>query len=154
MLQNQSAKIFVDADACPVKAEIRAAAKNFPNQVVFVASYAHHIESLENEWVVQVDPSDQAVDLYIANMIRPHDLLITHDLGLAAVGLAKQAVVLSFRGQLYTDSNIQFLLESRNNQIRRRRGGLKTKGPKAFTQEDRNNFLQLLTQILTSLQEN
>ena len=147
-------KIMVDADACPVKREIAAAAKVFGAEVVLVASYAHRLEPEEGVSVVQVDPSDQSADLYIANRLAAGDILVTQDYGLATIGLAKRAVVLSNRGQIYSAETIDFLLEHRHEQAKRRRGGNRTKGPKPMTAEDRLRFQQTLTKVLKRLQEN
>jgi uncharacterized protein len=147
-------QIIVDADACPVKSEIVDAARKFQVGVLMVASFDHRLEEQPGVTVVQVDRSDQSVDLYIANHIARNDILITQDFGLATIGLAKRAVVLSNRGQRYTDRTIDFLLETRHEQAKQRRNGRYGKGPKAFTDEDRRNFLQSLTKVLSALQEN
>lgn len=145
--------IIVDADACPVKAEIAEAAGTFGVPVQMVASYDHRIEPGPGVSVVQVDRSDQSVDLFIANLVRDGDIVITQDFGLAAICLAKKAVVLSNRGQIYTERTIDFLLDRRNEQARIRRGGGKSKGPRAMTALDREIFQQTLTKVLADKQE-
>ncbi|MEF3304648.1 YaiI/YqxD family protein [Paenibacillus sp. GYB003] len=148
-------KIIVDADACPVKAEIADAAARFGVPVVMVASFDHRLDMKgDGITVVQVDRSDQAVDLYIANRLAAGDVLVTQDFGLATIGLAKKAIAISNRGQLYTDRTIDFLLENRHERAKQRRGGKHSKGPKPFTDSDRRSFLQCLTKVLTGLQEN
>lgn len=141
-------RIFVDADACPVKTEIAETARRFGREVFMVASYDHHLAVQEGVTVIQVDRSDQAVDLYIANHLRPGDILVTQDFGLAALGLSKGARCLSNRGQPYVEGMIDFLLERRHESAKRRRGGGKTKGPKSFTEDDRKQFLHGLTKLL------
>lgn len=147
-------RIIVDADACPVKSEIVETARRFQAAVVMVASFDHRLQEQPGVTVVQVDRSDQSVDLYIANHIARNDILVTQDFGLATIGLAKRAVVLSNRGQQYTDGTIDFLLETRHEHAKQRRNGRYGKGPKAFTDEDRRRFLQSLTKVLSALQEN
>lgn len=147
-------KILVDADACPVKAEIVRAATAFKIDVWMVASYDHRLSPHEGVTIVQVDRSDQSVDLYIANKLAAGDILVTQDFGLATIGLAKKAVVLSNRGQQYTDSTIDFLLETRHEHAKKRRTGKYGKGPRPFTDEDRIRFLQTLTKVLEARQEN
>lgn len=147
-------KILVDADACPVKAEIVKAAAQFQAEVVMVASYDHRLAPMEGAHIIQVDRSDQSVDLYIANRIAPGDVLITQDFGLAALALGKKAIALSNRGQIYNDRTIDFLLDRRHEQAKQRRGGKHSKGPKPFTDEDRHYFLQSLTKVLLRLQDN
>ena len=153
---NVSCTIVVDADACPVKQEIILAAKRFDVPVLMVASFDHRIELPQNEriQVVQVDRSSQSADLYIANHMKNGDILVTQDYGLAALGLAKSVYALSNRGKPYKDGSIDFLLERRHEQGKLRRGGKHTKGPKPFSDEDRRHFLQSLTKLLLSLQEN
>jgi len=147
-------KIVVDADACPVKAEIAETAGALNVPAVMVSSYNHRLPDYPGVTNVQVDASDQSADLYIANRIARGDVLITGDYGLATIGLAKGARVLSPRGMLYTDENIDRLLEERHYSAKRRRAGGRTKGPKPFTAEDRNRFQQVLTKVLRDLQEN
>ncbi|MFC0216304.1 YaiI/YqxD family protein [Paenibacillus chartarius] len=147
-------RIFVDADACPVKSEIVGAGRSHSREVVMVASHDHRLEQQDGVRVVQVDRSDQSVDLYIANQIRRGDILVTQDFGLAALALAKGVRCLSNRGQEYSDGNIDYLLDRRNENARRRRGGGRTKGPKALTDEDRKQFLHSLTKLLLDQQEN
>jgi uncharacterized protein len=151
---DSSFRVIVDADACPVKREIIEAASQYGVKVIMIASYAHRLQGEEGVEVVQVDPSDQSADLAIANRIRARDVLVTQDFGLAAIGLGKRAVVISNRGQIYTNDTIDFLLERRNEQSRIRRGGGRTKGPRAMTAEDRRVFLHVLTKVFGSLQEN
>jgi uncharacterized protein YaiI (UPF0178 family) len=150
----RSIKIVVDADACPVKPEIVLVGRRFVTDVWLVASYDHVMPEMEGVKVVQVDRSDQSVDLYISNCIARGDIVVTQDFGLATIGLAKGAVALSNRGQEYTDETIGFLLERRHYLAKQRRGGKHAKGPRPFTDEDRNIFLQTLTRILERLQEN
>ena len=147
-------RIVVDADACPVKQEIIQASRQFSVPVLMVASFDHRLQPSEGVEIVQVDRSDQSVDLYIANRIQAQDILVTQDFGLATIGLAKRAIVLSTRGQQYTDETIDFLLDRRHTQAKQRRSGKHSKGPKPFTDEDRQTFQHKLTKVLKNLQEN
>lgn len=149
----QLSKIIVDADACPVKAEIEMAAEQFNTEVWMVASFDHQIRGSSKIKVVQVDRSDQSVDLFIANHIHSDDILVTQDFGLAALGLAKGAICLSNRGQIYSDRTIDFLLDRRHESAKRRRAGKHSKGPKPFSEADRQQFLHALTKVLSQLQE-
>lgn len=145
--------IIVDADACPVKQEIIKAARQYQAHVLMVASFDHRLSEEPGVTVVQVDRSDQSADLYIANRLAPRNILVTQDFGLATIGLAKGARVLSNRGQEYTEENIDFLLESRHEHAKKRRNGHYGKGPKPFTAQDRERFLHSLTKLLHALQE-
>ncbi|WP_442603724.1 YaiI/YqxD family protein [Paenibacillus sp. KN14-4R] len=148
-------RIVVDADSCPVKNEVILAGQANSVPVMLVASYDHVLKEAGNHVsIVQVDRADQSADLYIANHIKKGDILISGDFGLAAMALGKGAYALSVRGQLYTNENIDYLLDRRHAQMKMRRSGKHSKGPKPFTEEDRKNFLQSLTRLLQTLQEN
>ncbi|MEF2247243.1 MULTISPECIES: YaiI/YqxD family protein [unclassified Paenibacillus] len=150
----QSPAIIVDADACPVKQEIISAAADFSVHVCMVASFDHRLADHAGVEIVQVDRSNQSADLYIVNRTRKGDIVVTQDFGLACIALAKGALVISPRGEEYTNDNIDYLMERRHVQAKIRRGGGRTKGPKPLMPEDRERFQQKLTKVLQNLQEN
>lgn len=154
MMLTKRRTIVVDADACPVKAEIGEAALQYDTPVLMVASHDHRLSPQEGIEIVQVDRSSQSVDLYIANHIARGDIVITQDFGLACIAIGKGAVVLSPRGEQYTDDNIDYLMERRHELAKRRRTGGRTRGPKAMNQADRDRFQQKLTKVLRIEQEN
>ncbi|WP_414811826.1 YaiI/YqxD family protein [Paenibacillus algorifonticola] len=145
--------IIVDGDACPVKVEIKQIARSFSLPVLMVSSYDHHLEAEEGVSVVQVEAGKDSVDMYIVNHLLKGDVVVTQDFGLACIALGKGALVLSPRGEQYTDDNIDYLMERRHEQAKRRRSGGKSKGPKAMTTEDRDRFQQKMTKVLQSEQE-
>ncbi|WP_226001291.1 YaiI/YqxD family protein [Paenibacillus sp. BJ-4] len=147
-------RIVVDGDACPVKSEIAETASRFHVQVIMVSSYDHLIQGSEGVTVVKVDRSDQSADLYIANHIRRGDIVTTNDYGLAALALAKGCEVMSFRGAMYRNDSIDFMLDRRHTSAKERKKGRYGKGPKPFTLEDREVFQHKLTKLLLLLQEN
>lgn len=147
-------KIVVDGDACPVKNEIIEIARVFHTQVSMVASFDHRLPSIDGVEMIQVDRSSESADMYIANYVKKGDLVITQDFGLACIVMARHAITLSFRGEEYTDDNIDYLLERRAESAKRRRQGFRTKGPRPFTDEDRKRFQQNLTKLLEKQQEN
>lgn len=140
--------VIIDADACPLKDEIIALAREYGVPVLLVASYAHRMPEKEGVTVRYTDCSPQAVDMVIMNTVMPEDVVITQDYGLAAVVLGKRAKALSPRGMQYTAEKIDGLLELRNAQARIRRGGGKTKGPPAYGSEDRMRLLEALRSLL------
>lgn len=145
--------IVVDADSCPVKNEIVGTATEHGVAVLMVASHDHRLEAGPGVGIVQVDRSDQSADLYIVNHIRRGDVVVTGDFGLACVAIGKGAIVLSPRGEQYTDANIDYLMERRHESARRRRAGGRTKGPRAMSAADRIAFQQKLTKVLSVMQE-
>lgn len=147
-------RVVVDGDACPVKPEIARTVRSCGATALMVSSHAHRLEAEPGVEVVTVDASDQAADLYIANALKPSDVLVTGDYGLAALGLARGAAVLTPRGRQIGESDIDGLLAQRHHSARMRRGGKRTKGPPPFTDEDRARFQQKLTFLLRGMQEN
>ncbi|RFU65739.1 YaiI/YqxD family protein [Peribacillus glennii] len=141
--------IYVDADACPVKAEILQCAKLHEVPVCFVASYKNMMNEPEGKWVY-VDAEKEAADIYIANAVKKGDIVVTADTGLAATLLYKSVYALSPRGKVYRDNNIAALLDMRYQSAKLRRQGKHTKGPKAFTKQDRSNFITTLSKILSN----
>lgn len=146
-------RILVDADACPVKNEIKYAAAKVGVPIVLVSSYDHVLREEVGVQVVRVDRGKESADLYIVNHLRAGDLVVTQDYGLAALVLAKRAYAMSERGVIYDADNIEFLLDRRHTSAKVRRGGGRTKGPKKFTAEDRAVFSEKCLKLLHDLQE-
>lgn len=149
LMQTLKRRIYVDADSCPVKEEIMIVANEYEIGTIFVSSYAHDpsIKSEKVEYVL-VDSEKEAVDLYLMNTVRQNDIVITQDHALASILLSRGAIVLSPRGNEYTENNISLLLDMRHFHSKQRRSGMKTKGMKPFTNEDRLKFCQSLRKIL------
>jgi len=149
-------RLLVDADSCPVKEEIIQLGQEFSIPVIFVLSFAHfhQTEKKKDVEVIYVDQSSQSVDIHLVNMVQSGDIVFTNDYGLASMLLRPKVIVFSFRGQRYTEENMDQLLEQRHLSSKVRRGGGKTKGPKAFTTLDRKAFVELVRKSLAFLQEN
>jgi uncharacterized protein len=139
-------KIYVDADASPVKDIVIEVAKGFHIPVVLVKSISHfsHDEEVDGVDTVYVDTGADAADYRIMQLAERNDLIITQDYGLASLGLGKGCLVLHHKGFAYTNKNIDQLLQTRHLSAKARRSGQKTKGPKAYTDEDRKKFRDLL----------
>lgn len=143
-------RLIVDADSCPVKNEIIQIGKEFSISAIFVASYAHYMNEADNINIIYVDPSNQSVDLFIANYIKQGDVVITGDYGLASIVLKPGIKALTFMGREYTKENIDIFLSQRHYTLKAKRSGGKIKGPKAFTNIDRKKFVESLRKILNS----
>lgn len=142
--------IFVDADASPVQDEVIQLGEAYNLRVLIVKSYAHFShESLPSHVeIIYVDAEKDAADFAIAKRVKKNDIVITQDYGLAALCLAKQCYVLHHKGFVFTNKNIDRLLAMRHHSAKARRAGKRTKGPKPFTEEDRNKFITLLRSII------
>lgn len=142
--------IYVDADACPVKDTIVEMAYDAQVPVTFVKSFNHfsHAEDAPGTQTIYVDTGAEAADYRIIQLAQQKDMIITQDYGLASLGLGKGCIVLHHKGFEYTPENIDQLLHSRHTSAKRRRSGKRTKGPKAFTEEDEQQFARLLKKTL------
>jgi uncharacterized protein YaiI (UPF0178 family) len=151
----QNKRIFVDGDGCPVLEEIIHCASEFKCPVLFVHSYAHSRSDLLPTFVQEVitDPDREAVDMEICNRSSTGDITVTQDLGLAGLLLAKGGVVLSPRGNIIENEQVDFLLDRRHDEAKKRKAGKKTRGPKKLRDEDRHFFKQQLKKILSKKQE-
>ncbi|MCO7126324.1 DUF188 domain-containing protein [Sporolactobacillus shoreicorticis] len=142
--------LFVDADACPVKKEIIMIAQSFGLEPIFVASYASYSPNREGRWVF-VDQRKEAADLYIVNHVSANDIVITQDVGLAGLLTRRRVFVLSIRGLLIDERNIDMLLEQRYQAYQALNAGEKVRGPRPFTDQNRKKFSEALTKLLCRL---
>ena len=141
---------MVDADSCPVKEEIVEIATQFSIKILFVAFYNHmRNDPMYVDWKY-VDTGKEAADLYIMNHSGKGDIVITQDIGLASTLLLKGVHVLSAKGTLFEENDIQTALDLRYLKAKARKQGVYGKGPKPFTSEDRAEFVLLLTKILSN----
>lgn len=143
-------KIYVDADACPVKDIIISIAQTNNIPVTLVQSFSHfsHTEYPDGVDTIYVDSGSDASDFRIMKLALKGDIIVTQDYGLASLGLSKGCTVMHHNGFTYTDKNIDHLLQTRYLSAMARKSGQRTKGPKAFTKENKQKFEQLLKQTI------
>ncbi len=142
-------KILVDADSCPVKDIIIKAAGDTGTPVVLVASISHLISCDSDQvQVITVDNVPQAADMAVINHTNAGDIVVTGDYGLASLALARGAIPVSSRGFVFTPDNIDRLLLQRHIDVKIRRGGGRTKGPRALTEADRQSFERVLRKLV------
>ncbi|KUP08957.1 hypothetical protein Q75_01730 [Bacillus coahuilensis p1.1.43] len=144
-------KIYVDADACPVKEVIIEEARDFEVPVILVTSFSHFSNAKQPSGVktIYVDSGADAADYRIVRLVEKGDIIVTQDYGLASLGLAKGIIVLHHKGFRYTNENIDQLLQTRYLSAMARKSGQRTKGPKPFTAEDREKFRDLFKQVIS-----
>jgi uncharacterized protein YaiI (UPF0178 family) len=100
--------------------------------------------------LIYVDSEQDEVDFYIYQCAKAGNLVITQDMGLAGLLVKKGVYVLSPRGTFVTDEHMDTILYNRYVSAKLRRQGTFTKGPKAFSQQDRQCFLSSLEKILSN----
>jgi len=142
------AVIYVDADACPVKAEVYRVAERHGVRVVVVANAPLAVprEPLIARVVVGSAP-DEADD-WIAQRAGPRDIVVTADVPLAARCVRNGAAVIAPTGRVFTEASIGLALATRDLLTDLRSAGVATAGPKPFGPRDRSAFLAALHQAL------
>ena len=144
-------KIWVDADACPavIKEIIFRAATRSETLTTLVANHTMRIQP--SPWIKfqQVPHGFDVADNKIVAQCEKGDLVISSDIPLAAEAIEKGAIVLSPRGELYTEANIKARLTMRDFMEGLRNSGIDTGGPNALNQADRQAFANQLDRYLT-----
>ena len=148
-------KIYVDADACPVKDIIISEGRSAEIPITLVTSFSHfsNAEQPSGVKIIYVDSGADAADYRIMKLADSGDIIVTQDYGLASLGLAKGCIVLHHKGFSYTNENIDQLLQTRYLSAMARKGGKRTKGPKPFTAEDREEFRWLFKQVISQYEQ-
>lgn len=141
--------LFVDADACPVRAEAVRVAGRFGIQTKIVCNGG--IRPLPDPLVETVfvpDGLDMA-DNWIAERAGPGDVVVTDDIPLAARVVASGATVVRANGEKITSANIGPILSSRNLMAEIRSADpFHTGGGAPFGRADRSRFLDQLDRAL------
>ncbi|HIZ70517.1 MAG TPA: YaiI/YqxD family protein [Candidatus Atopostipes pullistercoris] len=143
-------KIIVDADAAPVKDEVIKLAGEHNLSVILVSSIAHYSLASYPSYVktVYVEKGADRADFKIVQLANKEDIIVTQDYGLASLLLPKGCRVVHHKGYEYTDENIERLLQNRHLGALKRKSGERTKGPKPFTEADRQQFVAFFKNIL------
>jgi uncharacterized protein YaiI (UPF0178 family) len=138
--------IYVDGDACPVRAEVYRVAERLGLQVYVVSNGARPIMPPRLDFVrlVRVAEGSDKADDWIAEQIGAADVCVTSDIPLAARCLKKGARVVSPIGKPFTDANIGSALAGREIARHLRELGQTTGGPAPFSKADRSRFLNAL----------
>lgn len=142
-------EIFIDGDACPVKAEVIKVAER----------HGIKINIASNAWLrlgevgvevnqVMVPKTPDAADNWIADNVKEGDVVITSDIPLASRCLLKKVFVLRPNGVEFNDDNIGIALGMRElHSFLREAQGTQTFNA-GFTTKDRSEFLSRLETLL------
>jgi len=143
--------IYVDADACPVKAEIYRVAERYKLKVFVVSnSYLNVPRDPRHELVVVSDSFDAADD-WIAERVGPDDIVVTADIPLADRSIKAGASVIGNTGLPFTPASIGMAMANRELLSNLRAMGEVTGGPKPMTQRDRSRFLSALDEAIQKI---
>lgn len=138
-------KIYVDADACPVKGEVEKVATRHRLPCVFVCNGG--LRPSENPFVEMVFVSEGAdeADKWIAERAGAGDVVVTGDIPLAAKAVEAGARVLKHDGEVFMPANIGNALAMRDLMTDLRAADpFRQGGGKPFSKADRSRFLDAL----------
>lgn len=143
-------RIWVDADACPVaiKEILYRVANRVGIELTLIANQMLRVPP--SPWIkaLQVSSGFDVADQRIAQEAEAGDVVVTADIPLAALVVAKGAVVIDPRGELLDKGNIQERLTMRNFMETLRNSGVETAGPAALSSADRQAFANQLDRLL------
>jgi uncharacterized protein YaiI (UPF0178 family) len=140
--------IYVDADACPVKAEVQKVAERHGLVVTFVSNGGLRPSRDPMIRNVVVSKGADAADDWIVENAEANDIVITADIPLAARTVALGAHVLGPTGRPFTPETIGMAVAMRDLKQHLRETG-ESKGYNAgFSPADRSRFLGALDQIV------
>jgi uncharacterized protein len=144
-------RIFVDADACPVKEEIYRVAARYKLKVYVVANSAILVPRAAGLERVVVGAGPDAADDWIAERVGRGAIVITSDVPLASRCVKQGAEVLAPTGKPFSESSIGMALATRNLMDQLRSAGQTTSGPPPFGARDRSRFLSALDNVVSRL---
>lgn len=141
-------EILVDADACPVKAEIARVAERHGLRVTFVSNGGLRPSRDPMIRHVVVSAGFDAADDWIVENAKAGDVVVTADVPLAARCVEKGAHVLGPTGRPFTPETIGMAVAMRDlKQHLREAGEIKGYNP-SFSAKDRSQFLSELDQAV------
>ena len=136
--------VLIDADGCPVVDLTLQIAQQFGIPVIILCDTLHQIER-EGAQTLVFDKGADSVDFALVNRVKPGDVIVTQDYGLASMCLARCARVLNQNGLEYT------LMLRRYENKKLLRAGKHPKGSSKRTKEQDEAFVATLTDILASI---
>ncbi len=143
-------KIWIDADACPkaIKEIVFKACLRLNLPLVLVANAYQTIPHHDLIRLIIVDKGTDVADQYIIDNVASRNLVITADIPLAAKVVAKEAIAINPRGEIYNEENIGEILSMRDFMKELRDGGTITGGPATFGPKDVQQFANSLNKLL------
>ena len=141
-------KIYVDADACPVKNEVERVTTRHNLEAYLVCDGGIRPSLNPLIQLVVVNQGADAADDWIVDHIKKSDICITNDIPLAGRCLKKGAFALKPNGKSFTDDNIGIALATREIMEKIRETGEMTGGPPPFSKADRSKFLDQMEMII------
>lgn len=141
--------LYIDADACPVKAEAERVATRHKLPMKLVSNGGLRLSQNPLVEVVIVPDGPDIADMWIAERAGPGDVVVTGDIPLAAKCVEAGAEVLRHNGERFTQANIGQQLAMRDLMADLRAADpFRQGGGKAFSKADRSRFLDALERAI------
>ena len=141
--------LYIDADACPVKAEAERVATRHKLPMKLVSNGGLRLSQNPLVEVVIVPDGPDVADMWIAERAGPGDVVVTGDIPLAAKCVEAGAEVLRHNGERFTQANICQQLAMRDLRADLRAADpFRQGGGKAFSKADRSRFLDALERAI------
>jgi len=149
--EKRAIRVFVDADACPVKNEVYRVAERYGLKVFVVANSFMNVPRSDLVERVIVTQGPDVADDWIAERAGESDIVITADIPLAGRCVRNKASVLSPTGKPFDDDSIGMAIATRNLMTDLRSAGATTRGPPPLSRQDISRFLSALDLAVTRL---
>ena len=147
-------RIFIDADACPVKKETINIATRNKIEVYIVSNGGIRPSTNPIVKTIVVDAGPDEADNWIVTNINKNDIVITADILLSGRCIAKGGWVISHNGESLTEDNIGRKTASRNLMFEIRSANPFHKGTgKEFIKSDRIHFTNKLEKIVQTIKK-
>ncbi len=143
-----SLRIFIDADACPVKDEVYRVAARYELKTFVVSNSFIQIPRSPLIERQIVDAGPDVADDWIAEQVRTGDIVVTNDIPLADRVLKAGGAAIAPSGRPFTPDSIGQALAQRAIMEHIRSTGEITGGPRPFDRSDRSRFLQALDEAV------
>ncbi len=141
--------IYVDADACPVKAEVEAVATRWQTPVAMVSNGGIRPSANPLVEMVYVAEGADAADIWIAERCGAGDVVVTGDIPLAARAVEAGAMVLKPDGSELSARNVSEALAARDLMTDLRAADpFRQGGGRPFSRGDRSRFREALERML------
>jgi len=139
--------IYIDADACPVKAEATKVAERHGIEMFIVSNGGMRPSQNPKIHTIVVDAGADEADDWIAERAEKGDVVVTADILLAQRCLEGGAGVVNPNGKLFTSDTIGNAVAGRALSAHLREIGHATHNP-SFSKQDRSRFLQSIEQMI------
>jgi len=151
-------RILIDADGCPITKDAVELARQFSLECISVCDESRNYD-IEGAVTLRVATGNNSADYAIVNIVRPDDIVLTGDIGLAAICDAKGALILDFTGKAFRSDEFGSMLTRKVMKslhydmglVRKRRIRGTRKNPAVLKQQRKDLFSSRLLAILNEI---